>query len=192
MTGRGGALVQRCTAALLALAFALALVPGAQGAATGSRATRARRAVVTVMAVGYETRLATAINDTRRRYGLARLRLAPELMRAAANHSLQMASKGFFSHYSASGASFRERVKSWFGTGTYSNVAAGEDLFWARSRIAPSKIVSCWLASPPHRAVLLSPRWRALGVGVVHVSRSPGVFRDQDVLVVTADFAGKR
>jgi uncharacterized protein YkwD len=42
--------------------------------------------------------------------------------------------------------------------------------------------------SPPHRANLLSPRWREVGLAAVHVGRAPGVYGGREVTIVTADF----
>jgi uncharacterized protein YkwD len=53
-------------------------------------------------------------------------------------------------------------------------------------------VVRIWLASPAHRAVLLTPAWRELGVGVVRAERATGVYASQDVYVVAVEFGARR
>jgi uncharacterized protein YkwD len=45
-----------------------------------------------------------------------------------------------------------------------------------------------WLNSPPHRKILLTPRWREVGLSAVHTASAPGVYRGLEVTVLTADF----
>jgi uncharacterized protein YkwD len=45
-----------------------------------------------------------------------------------------------------------------------------------------------WLDSPPHREILLSPKWREVGLGAVKVENAPGFYLGRDVTVITADF----
>jgi uncharacterized protein YkwD len=48
---------------------------------------------------------------------------------------------------------------------------AGENLFFSRVSSTPGQLLGAWLSSPSHRANVLRPGWRDLGVGVV--ARSP-------------------
>jgi uncharacterized protein YkwD len=117
-----------------------------------------------------------AINVTRRKRGLAPLKLNHDLVRAARFHSADMVDGGHFEHGPASRRLTRFGVK----TGT-----VGENIGWSSSReSAVPMIVEMWLRSPPHRAVLLSRQFRAIGVGV-----GIGRFKGSDgAIVVTADF----
>ena len=45
-----------------------------------------------------------------------------------------------------------------------------------------------WLASPPHRANLLDPHWREVGLSAVHATSAPGVYGGEAATIVTADF----
>jgi Uncharacterized protein with SCP/PR1 domains len=172
---------------MLALALFIAVLSLTQGGVANSQTRAAKKSSVTSM-TRYEKRLAATIDATRKRHGLCTLRLVPGLMRSAGKHSLQMAVKGYFAHSSANGASFLTRVESFYGD----TVAAGENLFWAEPRVKPHETVERWLASPEHRAVLLSRRWRVFGVGVVRSAHGAGIFRGRTVMLVTADFAVKR
>ena len=175
-------------AILLALLVAVLLLT--QSATAGSQTKVVKRSSVTTMP-RYEEQLATAINSTRKSYGLRSLRLVPGLMRSAGEHSLQMACKGYFAHSSSNGVSFFARVKTYYG-GNSSYFSAGENLLWAQPRATPRQVVTRWLASPGHRRVLLSPQWRVFGIGVVSSTHGAGVFAGRRVLLVTADFAVAR
>jgi uncharacterized protein YkwD len=138
----------------------------------------------------FEQQLAVSITAARKEHGRRALELVPGLMRSAGKHSLQMACNGYFAHASPNGASFFSRVKSFYGGASHS-FSAGENLLWARPRVSPRQTVKRWLASPGHREVLLSPRWRVFGVGVVSSAHGTGIFAGRRVLLVTADFAVK-
>ncbi len=178
-------------AIVLALALLITLLSVAQSAVARSQAKPAKTTSITVMS-RYEKQLAASINAARKQRGVRSLKLRPGLMRSAGKHSLQMACKGYFAHSSANGASFITRVKSFYGGAASSNVSVGENLLWAQPRATPRQVVKRWLASPGHRRVLLSPRWRVFGVGVVSSTHGAGVFAGRAVLLVTADFAVTR
>ena len=62
----------------------------------------------------------------------------------------------------------------------------GEDLAWATGLTA-QWVVNAWLNSPAHRAVLLRPGFKRVGIGI-----SYGTFAGHSgAWVVTADFAGR-
>jgi uncharacterized protein YkwD len=48
-----------------------------------------------------------------------------------------------------------------------------------RGRGLPSRVIRAWLSSPPHRAALLDPRFRRIGVG--NRSARGGVFITADL-----------
>ena len=175
------------TAVVTMLAL-LPLVLSAQEATASSRIEVAARNRTSV-APDFEARLATSINTVRKHYGLRCLRLVPELVRSADSHSLQMAHRGYFSHYSANGASFSTRVQRLYGSRGFRYWSAGENLLWVGRSIQPYQIVARWLTSPVHRSVLLSRQWAVMGVGVAQSTHGPGVFGGRAVLVITTDFA---
>jgi uncharacterized protein YkwD len=63
----------------------------------------------------------------------------------------------------------------------------GENLAWGTGPYASARhIVASWMGSPGHRANLLRPGWRRIGIGAVR-----GTFMGYPgATVVTADFAG--
>ena len=64
----------------------------------------------------------------------------------------------------------------------------GENLAWASGPLSQARtIVNLWLNSPEHRANLLRPGYRTVGVGA-----QKGTFEGvSEALVVTTDFAGR-
>jgi uncharacterized protein YkwD len=46
--------------------------------------------------------------------------------------------------------------------------------------------------SPEHKAILLTPRWREIGLSAVHSSGAPGTYGGREVTIVTADFGVRR
>ncbi len=49
-----------------------------------------------------------------------------------------------------------------------------------------------WMRSPEHRANILAPRWREVGIAAVHLDSAPGLFRGLPVTIVTTDFGVRR
>jgi uncharacterized protein YkwD len=117
-----------------------------------------------------EATILRALNGVRARSHLAPLRFNHALARAADAHSAHMLHSGVLSH---------GRVYARLRRYTHAR-AVGEALAWY-SRCDARKIVSMWMASAPHRAILLSRRFDRIGVG-----RRSGAGR----CLVTADLAG--
>jgi uncharacterized protein YkwD len=158
--------------------------PTAHKAATGTSMARAHLSAL-------ESDLLGQINATRRHRGLRPFRLSLKLTAAANQHSVSMARKGYFSHDSANGGSFWKRIASFYGYSGYRSWSVGENLLWSSPEISPAGALRMWMNSPEHRANLLDRTWREVGLSAVHVSSAPGVYRGDEVTVVTADF-GKR
>jgi uncharacterized protein YkwD len=88
-----------------------------------------------------------------------------------------MLSRQYFAHGAVAGRAVAEGARG---------PVFGEDLAWATGLTA-HWVVDHWLASPPHRAVLLRPGFRRVGIGI-----SFGTFAGHGGAgVVTADFAGR-
>ena len=111
---------------------------------------------------------------------------------AADAHSRAMARRGFFAHESADGTSFWKRVRHYYPQGRHRYWSVGENLLWASPGVAPAEAMRMWMASAPHRANLLTGRWREIGLSAVHVQSAPGVFAGREVTIVTADFGVRR
>jgi uncharacterized protein YkwD len=124
-----------------------------------------------------EASLLQTMNGVRASHGLAPLRLDVRLLRAARGHSADMLHRQYFAHGSVAGRALAHGARG---------PVFGEDLAWGTSATA-QWVVNLWLASPSHRAVLLRPGFRRVGIGI-----SLGTFAGHGgATVVTADFAGR-
>jgi uncharacterized protein YkwD len=132
------------------------------------------------------------INAFRRAHHLRPLRLSARLDAAARAHTLEMVQDGYFGHESADGSAFWKRIRSFYPLGPAGYWSVGENLLWASATVSPEKALELWLTSAEHRANLLSPLWREIGVAAVHATGAPGVFQGLDVTIVTTDFGVRR
>jgi len=129
------------------------------------------------------------MNRVRAARGLRALRAAPSLRSAARSHSEAMLEYGFFSHDSADGTAFSERIKRYYTSRGFTRWAVGEALMASQGHgVAAQEVVAAWLESPPHRAIVLSPTWRDAGIGVFYAPTAPATFGGSEAIVVTADF----
>jgi uncharacterized protein YkwD len=105
------------------------------------------------------------INRERTSRGLAAVDSHRRLGTMASRYARAMVRQQFFSHVSPAGASMADRIRAaGYARGYWS---AGEALAWGtESRSTPRAVVSMWMQSPPHRAVLLGPAYRDVGIGV--------------------------
>ena len=120
-----------------------------------------------------------AVNATRVAYHLARLHVDPALVRAARSHTAEMVQADVFAH-----GAFATRMQSFHIRGP----VTGENLAWAAGAYASAQsMIRMWLESPGHRANLLRPGFRRIGIGAF-----VGSFQGASpATVVTADFAGR-
>lgn len=124
-----------------------------------------------------EASLLTSMNAVRTSHHLPALRVDFHLVRAARGHSADMMRRQYFAHGSVFG-----RVASAGARGPL----FGEDLAWSTG-ITANWVVGAWLASPAHRANLLRPGFRRVGIGYAFGS----FIGHGGAGVVTADFAGR-
>jgi uncharacterized protein YkwD len=125
-----------------------------------------------------EQTLLQAINQARAARGIAPLSPGVRLQRAARAHSRAMARSGSFTHGNWYHRLRRHGVRS---------RTLGDTIAWGVGVDGTaSAIVAMWLASPPHRATMLSRSFRRVGVGVA-VGTMGGL---PGASVATADFAG--
>ena len=132
------------------------------------------------------------INTFRRAHHLTPLHLNVKLSAAALAHTQQMAQDGYFAHESADGSAFWKRIQAFYGSGPWAYWSVGENLLWSSPDVTPARALEMWLKSPEHRANLMNPRWREIGVAAVHEAAAPGVYQGLDVTIVTTDFGVRR
>ncbi len=120
-----------------------------------------------------ERAVVRAINGARGRNGLGPLRGSMQLSAAADVHTRHMLAADSFAH-----ADFARRIRRYTRARR-----TGETLAMA-TRCSPRRIVGMWMNSSSHRAVLLSGRFRRVGIGA-----RTGQLGSRRACMVTADFA---
>ena len=119
------------------------------------------------------------MNEARQGHGLVPLRIDSRLQRTARRHSSAMLRSDRFAH-----GAFATRIRR---AGVRAR-RVGENLAWGVGALAQAhSIVNTWLASPEHRANLLRPGYRTVGVG----ERKGNFGGYAGAVVITTDFAGR-
>jgi uncharacterized protein YkwD len=127
------------------------------------------------------------INEERRRRGLRELNAHSALKKAAKGHTRRMLSAGCFAHTCPGEPDLVRRVTATgylpCGACTWS---VAENLAWGQRRYAsPAAIVAAWMASPGHRATILTGSLEDVDIGVrTGKPGNPGA----DAATYTADF----
>jgi uncharacterized protein YkwD len=134
--------------------------------------------------------LLCALNAVRRRRGLRPLRSNRRLLRAASRHSRRMVLASFFSHIEPAGIGLVQRVR---GAGYFRGAQSwlvGENIGFGRGRAAsPARMVRAWMGSTGHRANILAPQFREVGIGIT--AGTPGSPGGRGA-TYTTDFGVKR
>jgi uncharacterized protein YkwD len=129
-----------------------------------------------------ERKVIKLVNRIRARHGLRRLRACAPLARAANDHTGDMLRADFLSHSSSDGTPMPSRVRRYTGADWVGeNVAAV-----SRRGSTARRVVRMWMNSAGHRAVLLSPSGRRIGV-----ARRAGRLGSAKRAVFTADLASR-
>lgn len=169
-------------AALVAAVGALVLPVGASSSAGASgRATSS-----------LESGVLRELNATRIEHNLVPLRLSNALTAAADAHTHEMGDDGYFQHTSFDGTAFWKRIDRWYGSSGYGFWSVGENLLWWSPEVDPEAALKLWMASPEHRANILTPKWREIGISALHVAAAPGTYHDLPVTIITTDFGVRR
>ena len=125
-----------------------------------------------------------AINGVRRSHGLRPIAISKGLRAAAERHSRDMLWHGYFAHTSPTGSTLYRRIVN-SGFTRVGSWGAGENLAWGTGTYGtPRTTVRMWLASPEHRANLLSRSWGWVGIG----RRSGRFLGHSGAVVWTVDF----
>ena len=108
-----------------------------------------------------EAQMLTLLNQARTQHGLRPLVLNAAARDVARAHSQDMFARGYFSHITPEGETPFDRMRA----GGVSFGAAGENLALAPTvQLANQGL----LASPPHRANILSTQFRTVGIGIMN------------------------
>lgn len=111
-----------------------------------------------------EAEMLVLVNQERAAAGLRPVEADPEMKEVARLHSIDMFTRGYFSHYTPEGLSPFDRMR----TGGVSFRTAGENLALAPTlTLAHTGLMN----SPGHRANILRPEFGRLGIGIMDGGR---------------------
>ncbi len=138
-----------------------------------------------------EESLRCLINERRATEGLAPVRPEARLRAAAQNHSDDMVSSGYFAHDTPSGVSFIDRIVATGYTRHASSWLVGENLVWGTQSLStPQSMVQAWMDSPTHRANLMRPQFREMGIAAVR--GTPYDASDPEGITVSSEYGVKK
>ena len=107
------------------------------------------------------------VNAERTSRGLKPLRRDSALAEAARKHAGDMAREDYFAHASPAGERVRDRINAAGYASNGDGWRVGENLGWGTGwRASPNALVDAWLASAPHRRIMLEDAYKELGAGV--------------------------
>jgi uncharacterized protein YkwD len=164
----------------IALAAAIAAVPVLAAPASSTATAHAAPAAADVRAASVAdvpaARLAPAtaaravivlLNVERRSRGLKPLRSNVMLHRAAAKYVREMVRGGFFAHTSPSRSTVGSRLRDARSVPSSRRGVVGENLAHGTlGSSTPRATVRAWMNSRGHRANVLHPRFRRVGIGI--------------------------
>jgi uncharacterized protein YkwD len=156
---------------LLSLVTSIALVVLPAAAQAASK--------VSYQAAG-EQQVLTLLNQIRSQHNLTTLTASSALRNAARAHSTDMLQKTYFDHNSPT-ESWDARIARYL-----KSPLTGENIAWGQGAYGtPAGIVSQWMHSPTHRAIILTPGLHRVGLGLAlgTYDGTPGA------VMATADFA---
>ncbi len=146
--------------------FGVKVEIGTQGGTSGGTGEEAlpetdtENSTPQINASAFEKEVLDLVNAERAKKGLNALEWSNELATVARAHSKDMSERGFFSHTNPDGLSAFDRIKNAGIKYSYAaeNIAAGQS--------TPQEVVTGWMNSAGHRANILNPNLKKLGVGL--------------------------
>jgi uncharacterized protein YkwD len=129
------------------------------------------------------------LNKERTARGLHPLQVDADQQEAASRHNRLMVRKDCFSHDCPGEKDLVGRITDTGYLPCTCTWYVGENIAWGfGSRSTPRKMVEAWMDSPPHRANILEPRFRDVGVAANRGSPGGGY---RNAATFTTDFGFK-
>ncbi len=116
----------------------------------------------------FASRVVNLTNAFRNTNGLASLKVNSKLTTIAQTYSQTMATQDFVAHQSLDGSQPWDRMTA----GGYKWVRSAENI--AAGQQTPEEVVQSWIDSPSHRANLLDPQLKEIGVGYFFLETDTG------------------
>lgn len=144
-----------------------------------------------------ENQTLTLHNRARTANDLPKLCVHRQLTRAARSHSQDMIDNDYFAHESDNGeTTVEERLESFgYTLSGFSFTKVGENIYWGSGTFGtPRSAFAWWMDSSGHKANILDPAFRQIGIGVrkgQFVDPDSGTVHDGTVMY-TVDFGVRR
>jgi uncharacterized protein YkwD len=116
------------------------------------------------------------VNAERAALGLPGLNESPQLDEAAIGMAQRMVTEHFFSHNTPDGKNVVERIEPTGYIPNSSDWVVGENLAWGSGALStPQAIVNGWMNSPGHKANILAPDYKDIGLAAAMGAPSTSV-----------------
>jgi|tagenome__1003787_1003787.scaffolds.fasta_scaffold20400598_1 uncharacterized protein YkwD len=106
---------------------------------------------------GYTVGLYHALNADRAANGLPALAWSPKLANQAGTWAYQMAQEGVLHHQDLNALIYSDDYAAFW--------SLGENILVGPVSMTPDSMERAWMASPPHRANIMSPNYNVVGIG---------------------------
>ena len=130
------------------------------------------------------------LNRERTKRGLPPLRENGLLSAASLEHSEDMVRRDYFEHTAPDGRDVQTRLRA-IGYSRGVSASTGENIAYGYgAKSTPAAIVRIWMNSPPHRADILRPAFREIGIGIATGAPELPEAKQGDSATYTTDFGG--
>lgn len=130
------------------------------------------------------------LNRERTTRGLPALRENGLLAAASLEHSEDMVRRRYFEHTAPDGRDVQTRLRA-IGYSRGVSASTGENIAYGYgAKSTPAAIVRTWMNSPPHRADILRPAFREIGIGIATGAPALPDAKQADSATYTTDFGG--
>jgi uncharacterized protein YkwD len=135
--------------------------------ATAAACPQADDVAGTLAAPDRQAALLCAVNAERSARALPALRESPQLSVAAQAHGEDMVARAFFDHVAPGGVTLSDRVRATGYLGGAMRWRLGETIASAQEPLdTAAGFMADWMASLPHREIILDAAFRSVGIGV--------------------------
>jgi serine protease len=121
---------------------------------------------------GWQQEMLSRINAERAKAGAGPLAVEDRLTRAAQGWSQYMSDHAYFSHFAPDGSGPGQRITA----AGYAWRTYGENIAWGQPDVG--SVMDAWLHSPGHRANILNPNFKEVGLGLAQGAGSPYYCQD--------------
>ena len=178
--------MKRTAIIVSALTVLTGLVLATAGVAAAARTNQS------VRLTALDSTLLTQINVLRQAHHLTPVMLSRQLNVAANQHTSEMARAGYFDHASLDHTAPDTRIERSYPSAGHRSWSVGENLLFVAPDVTAAEAITAWMNSPEHKANLLDPSWREIGISARHSASAPGIYGNEAVTIITTDFGVRR